>query len=423
MSRELRKLLRVVCLTMAVLASTVDNDVSAQSLFLMSGDSTYRNHKSILTIGAGADYRSNALDINFMTKMVRGGIIGRDVRKNVNSGLKDWNRIGASAGMSIDYLSLSDTIFGKTDLGMKILVQNRYDTHSSFSENFYKLIFEGNTQFRGQTVELGEVNGEYLSYQKFGFGLFHKKTLSQLTVSFVNGQDFYKASTTQADLFTSEIGDSLHLIYEGSVQLSDTAHIGFGSGNGIGFALDARINIPLSENKGFISIGLNDFGLINWSRESMTLEADSSFSYTGIAIEDIFGDSLSQVSVPVFEDSLAYTSSKGEILTWLPASIDISLLRQWHDDDFIEAGMEIKPNTAHIPKLYLKYHYLMDAGSAITAQLAYGGYGKLRLGAGVQKYWQGWYFNLWTEDVPGLILNDLRGRGGWVSITKLFGTQ
>ncbi|MFT4678984.1 MAG: hypothetical protein ACI84C_001290 [Flavobacteriales bacterium] len=414
------KLLTYRTLTLFLLFTFV-NDVTAQtpSIFLLQGDSTFAKHGSFIELHGSGYYRSNALNNEYVNRMVIGGYIGPDTKANISDNLSGMNRLGSEASFGMSYWNMGDSLFNKPHLGIKLLVDVKYDASMSFTDDLYKVVFEGNEQFRGQEINFEGTAAEYYAYQKLGFGIFDKRTLSGISLSYVNGQDYLQSYVNNGSLFTSQRGDSLHVTYDGTYSQS-LSNNGFGTGKGVGAAVDLNVNFPLIDDKGFISLYVNDIGFVHWNAVT-TYRADSSLSYTGVEFSNLFGDELSQLEMPSLIDSLAYDSTVAADIKVLPLSLGVSMLHEIGESGFIEVGLRIKPTRSHTPEIYAKYHYFMNSTTQFSASARYGGYGNLRFGFDLQKMCGNWYVSVGSDDVPGLILNSSRGRGAYAQIGRFFG--
>jgi hypothetical protein len=384
-------------------------------------DSTFHTQSSFLRFNANAGYRSNALDNAFMQKMVLGGTVGRDTKSNIGGRLKPINRTGGRGMIDFSYYNFSDSLLGNPNFGFLASAGSYVDIYAAFPGDFYRTLFEGNSQFAGQTVDYSDLQSAYVAYQKVGVGIFDKNNFSELRLSYVIGQDFFRASTTEASLYTSILGDSLLLRYNGDFSRSDTSFSGFGVGNGAGFALDLKFNFPLQNDEGLIRFSLNDIGGIFWNEKSLDYRADSELLYQGILIDDLFDEEFSNIGVPNLEDTLVYEIAQKAKFTWLPSSFGMNLLKRTPTNDYWELGIRVKPDRANLPLIHGAYHYCMDKNTIVAVTGAWGGYGNLRVGASFEKVWNNWYFNLASTDLPGLILENLRGKDVYFTLGKFFG--
>jgi hypothetical protein len=230
-------------------------------------------------------------------------------------------------------------------------------------------------------------------------------------------------SEASGKLFTSAIGDSLSFEYNGFLEQSNPDNVGPGSSNGSGFSLDARLNFPFGDDAGFVRIELRDVGGIWWDDQSRRFDSAETIAYTGIEISDVLEQSLSGIDIPNFQDSLTTTETLGPIFTRLSGSYAASIMSKQESGNYLELGVTVKLDNTALPMVHGSYHHMLNKGTSVFARASVGGYGRLRLGAGFEKYWKGWYISAQTGDLPGLVLNDLRGRGAWFSFGRFFKTK
>ena len=412
-----RKLIYTLVFVAGVLQS------SGQDLRLLNRPDLFSDSKAYFEIQGGLDVRSNAFTNHFMDRMIFGGFIDENLKRDVSDRLIDQNRLGIGANGKISYLSLKDSLFSRENLGIALHLEQRFDGFASFTDDLFTLSFYGNSDFLGQEADLSRSYASWFTYQKYGFGIFDKRHFSSISLSMVNGQNFIQAEVPEASLYTSQDADSLLLSYQGEMALSDTANSGFWNTNGIGLALDLQANIPLKEDGGFIHIELNNIGFISWYNTTHHFEADSNFLYTGVDLVDILDDDYVSSGVPALKDTLDYTESQSGKRTVLPGSAEVYLMKRLKEKHLMQAGIRVMPNRAHIPMVYLGYNYEINSSTLISTRFTVGGYGNWRVGLGYERYWKDWYVRLWTEDLPGLLLRDLQGKNAGVSIGTFIGKK
>ena len=391
-------------------------------LFNTISDTSFQNASGAFINDVGASFRSNTLDNSIMRKLVLGGMISPEQEANGRSTLAEQNRAGGQGLLNFHYLNF-DSEFGKNgQFGWMLNLSTDYHLKLDFPGTLYELIFDGNSNYLGQEMRIEGIGASFMAYQKLGTGVFHKKNLSFVSLSYVNGQDFVRAGG-DGTLYTSAIGDSLSFDYSGFIEQSDPDNAGAGRPNGSGVSLDARLNIPFGDDAGFVRIELKDVGGIWWNDKSIAYESKEVVSYTGIEINDFLDQGLADVGIPNFQDSISTTETKGSIFTGLSGSYMASILSKQESGNYLELGITMKMDNTALPMVHGSYHYMLDKSTSVFARATVGGYGRLRLGAGFEKYWKGWYISAQTGDLPGLILDDLRGRGAWFSFGRFFKTK
>lgn len=367
-----------------------------------------------------ANFRSNALDNIFMQKLVLGGKIGQENKDHIGTTLRDMNRAGGYVGGDLLYRNFTDTLFGSTDIGLFAKMSSGYDAMVAFPEDFFHIMFNGNSAYRGKTADLSGLSARFISYHKLGAGIFHKETMSYAGISFVAGSGYSEGELFDGELYTSELGDSLALNYSGEFQVTYNGALDPLTASWPGLALDFGFNIPFHDDLGLVSVEVTNLGFVNWRRGIRTYEADSSVYWTGVDIQDLLDSSIDNLDIPLLDDSLNYTLSAEERITWLPMAIDLRWLRKIDSRGYAELAVFVKPNGIHLPRFQGAYHYLVDDQTIVSAKATVGGYGRFRLGASFEKIYRDWYISAGTEDLPGLLLYDLRGKGAWFSFGKIF---
>ncbi|MCB0761349.1 MAG: hypothetical protein KDC12_07490 [Flavobacteriales bacterium] len=411
----MRKLMKHIA-TLAVLLTSVSS--FGQSIFWASTDSTYQRFTNFILLDAHAEYRSNTLTNEYVDRMVFGGYYGPEAKAQVEKKLVDMNRVGGQLNGNLSYWNMSDSLFSRPNLGMKIFVESNYLTGATFSNELYRLIFNGNKSFAGQTMNFDGTSGEFYAYQKLGLGVFDKQTLSGVSISYVNGQDYLQSYVNKGALYTSELGDSLHLDYNGIVSESFSNGTWW-AGDGSGAAMDVQVNFPLTEGKGVIHMEVRDLGFVYWNQMN-TYTADSSASFTGIDLNDLLDDQ-SSFDTSELLDTLVYDTVTSAELKMLPLTLGVQMFHQTGKRGMLELGLRIRPTRAFVPEFTARYHYKMLPLTWISASATFGGYGGFRVGAAIQKVWNGWYLSAGSDDLPGLIMRKSRGRGAYLSVGLLFG--
>lgn len=397
--------------------------VSAQSpryRLLLGSDSLYTNRSAFVELAGSGDMRSNAINVHMMDKFLFGGKIEDGPIDNAVGELQSSNRAGFSTRLGVSYYNFADTLLGSPHWGLYLNAEDVSMGIAGFSEDLFRVVFRGNTGFRGERAIFDQGRAEYLRYQHMGIGFFHKKTFSGVTVGFINGQDYFLSELDRASLFTSADGDSLALDYQTNIWQSDTSSRVFLSGSGAGAALAMQWNLPFAGGGGYLMMDVRDLGFIRFSDQTVHYRADSMFTYTGVDISDVF-DSDDVLSAPTFQDSLSYTSEKLSRIVWLPARIRLAMIRELGFRDFYEIAVTAITREEFVPEIMLAYYFLPSDRWVLGASARYGGFGGFR--AGLQAEYvnrSGFYFRCGLEDLAGMFYSEAKGRGLQLAISKFF---
>ena len=389
----------------------------AQHSWLMTQDSLINSSNVILDVHGNAGYRSNSLDREMMDILLFGGYISNELSGRQFDRMDERLTLGGNYHGGFRVILPNDSAFGLADWGWQASVDLKGHAEIGANKDLFHLIFDGNApDYVGETANFNDTWIDYMEYQKVGFGMWHRSTQSGFILSVVNGQQFERLNVFEGELYTAENVDSLSLLYHGVWVRSDTAISGFGVGNGIGFALDGRINVPLKGDKGIVSVAINDFGVVGWNESTLRYEADSLFTYEGVPLDDIIDDDGN--GLPNFEDSLHYESEKGRMNRWLPGTIDAQLMHVVGERDFFRAAMRFRPVNVYNPLLQLGYYYNLPSNTLLGAVASVGGYGGIRVGFEAEQWFADRFFlALGIQDVYGPIANEGLGMHGNIRLT------
>ncbi len=390
-------------------------------MYLLSADSAYKQSNGFMQISGDGLMGSNALDNSFFKKSIFGGHLENGHLDKLQSVMKDQNRAGFIASVSLEIYNMRDTIFNRPQWGIRAGFSTNYHGAMSFSKDLYSVIYRGNAAFMNDTAMLGPLNYQFQAWQKMGFGIFNKHNLSSLTLSLVEGQKLQSLIVSEAGLYTSMNGDSLALSYRGDLLRSDRARSGLANGSGIGAALDLDYNLPLEEHNGVISISLRDFGFVAWNRMSEKITYDSITSWTGVNVHDVFQMTSDSLDLPGLKDSLNYSTQFKRVLMPLPASVHLRYSRFFSAKNFYEAGISIWPNKAAVPLVYAGLSHFISEHFLLSEKVSFGGYGRFGIGAEVQWMPRGaWLFRVGTRHIGGFTMGSARSVDAYFSLAKIF---
>lgn len=409
--------------TILALLSILVLTADAQTLLLMGRDSSYAESNMMIEVSAGLDYRSNGLTNAFTDKFIFGGQIEDDLKDHVQGEVDGKYRFGGDISGGVRFFDFSDSLFGSSRCGLFVEVSTNYHARAFFADDFYDVAMYGNRSYAGDTASFDELSAHYLSWQQAGVGLFDKKTLSFVSLSIVNGQALSAFFASNAGLYTSLEGDFMTLELVGERQESDTATVGFGSSNGVGSALNARWNLPLKKDKGFVSVNLKNVGFINWNEQTLNYEADTTLQYSGVSIEEVFSDE-NEVKFPIAQDSVYQEVEKRRKTTFLPATISVAMNHKLGESGFYTVGTALVASQYNYPLVHAGYSHYISERMLLGFNGAYGGFGNFRMGAQFQ-WWtkSNWYLQLQVADLAGMFIPDAKGRGANLTISKFFKSQ
>lgn len=410
-------------LLIVLLGLALNASLSAQSpryRLLLGSDSLYRDRSAFIELSGSGEMRSNAINTHMMDRFLLGGKIEDRYIDEAVSELQNVNRAGFSTRLGVSFYNFADTLLGSPHWGLYLNAEDVSTGISGFSDDLFRVVFRGNSAFRGTNATFDQGRTEYLRYQHMGIGFFHKRTFSGVTLGFINGQDYFLSEIGKSSLYTSAQGDSLALAYQADIWQSDTSSRVFLSGSGAGAALAMQWNLPFAGGGGYLMMDVRDLGFIHFSEQTLHYQADSVFSYTGVDISEIF-NSDDVLDVPNFGDSLSYNPEKAARIVWLPARIRLAMVRELGFRDFYEIAVTAVTREEFVPEIMLAYYFLPSERWVLGASARYGGFGGFR--AGLQAEYvnrKGFYLRCGVEDIAGLFYAQAKGRGLQLAISKFF---
>lgn len=390
-----------------------------------------KHYASTLCGSASYALGSNAITNEFFGKFYKGGFIDAALKDRVNEKLINSNRLGADLKTGVDYLYLPDTLFGKPRLGIFAGISDRAHFDMRFSKDLFQTGFYGNKAFAGETAHLGDFQLQLLRYQQAQIGLLWAgldtaKAKLGIGISFLKGEQLLDLDAPTADLYTSDDGTFIDLTTSATMLRSDSASKGLGAMNGMGGSIDLFLEAPyrLKKRKGVITIRITDMGTIFWNSRSLRYSADSTYHYTGFAVDNIFKLQDSTFNeVASAEDVIGknVTQQRKGFSTTVPAMIDLSTNTSYGKLRVIK-GFRQRFNSNHKGQFYLKAHYFFTPGFMAGALVSYGGYGNfsygLELAADLGK---GFILYAGSNNLEGFIVPvHTTAQGAFLSLKKHF---
>jgi hypothetical protein len=406
-----------------LVALTLADRVCAQvpsSLLLMS-DTTWRSKNMMAFVGGDAGIASNAVDVFFLEKSILGGHIHREYVDALLEDMPNRSRAGYSANAQLELLNFRDTLLGRPNLGFKAAFSTNYHGYASFQPTAFETVFTGNSGARAQTQELGPLNAQSQSWQKVGFGLFNKNTLSGLTLSLVEGQSYRNLQAESALLYTSAMADTLRLDVVGSYNRSDTTRKGWANGSGVGACIDFDYNVLLDNGKRIVSFSARNLGFVVWNQASEAYTINSSTDWLGLDVSNWLNGNTDSLSMPEWSDSLKVSRNQSSMLKPLPATFHMRYLHKWKENRYWETGFVYTPNQAAVPMVYLGLTHHLGRNLWLSERVHYGGYGAFSVGAEVQ--WmsaKSWFIRAGTSQLDGWLLSVAGGRNAYLNLGKNF---
>lgn len=221
---------------------------------------------------------------------------------------------------------------------------HRGQTSIAASEDLVKLILNGNKATAGIEQDLSDFAYEDWLYTglQFQFGFLIDTLPVSIGTSLILGHYYQSANSGNTTLFTAENGTEIN--FAGSYDYNSVSRPAYFGIAGVGLAIDIETEERWGKHQ--LNFKAQDLGFISFS-DGARLEVDSSFSFTGINVSNIF-----TLQESVFQASLDSTTG----VLGDPASGDFTRLMPFM------VQLEYEYHLAHgsLKSLYLqgRYRYL-----------------------------------------------------------------
>ncbi len=339
--------------------------------------------RNVLFLTSDFHFGSNALTYELAKTYFVNGFITDKMKDQVSKHLDDLNRIGGEFSTEIYYRHTPDSMFKRKNWSWFTGVKNIDHVHSKFPRDLFEVYFRGNKNYEGKTADFSGFNYLLLKYQQVQFGL-SKLILKDsaifeagAAVGFNMGQQLFRFESGKIDLYTENFGTYFDVNASVDIHASDSLHKNFGAFNGFGISTDLFFNATIRE-KHQLFFKISNLGFIRWNDHSAEINADTSFRFEGIAVNELFNftdtiktsfnaDSIAEQSFLTHRKYHGYT-------LFLPAKIEISYKRPLgHHHLRAGIGANYILTADYLPQVHLDLECPWNK-NMITFILSYGGY-------------------------------------------------
>lgn len=408
------------CLPLLITAVNVQGQEATRA----ATDSLWNGKDHRLIIETEGAYDSNVLYNDLVLGIYRGGTISRDVRQHSLDAIDGNGRGGSELGGRISY-AWGSGLFGHADWQPRTSVSYRFTEGMRFTKDDYQLTFFGNSDLVDQTAHIGPSRHEQVQYSTIGFGIQDRRSGTWLELALVNGQSLNAVDIRTADLYTATDGRYLDLRLDGDYWASDTAEYSFGRNNGIGAAINFQWNktVCILGAPAIFGIGVRDLGVVAWSSNSVLVSSDTTIHFEGLVVDDILDLGDLSFDRATLQDSLGLGFENGTFLRALPARFAANL-RFGHPlgpEDLgqlytYELTVEQHYLPGYVPYARLDRNFGLSSALCAGVGVSYGGFGGLRVAAGLDAQVGPLRIDLRTMNAIGLVSDQAMGRSVMLGI-------
>lgn len=328
-----------------------------------------------------ASLLSTALPIEISSKFIYGGFITDEMKTNGLAKHKANNFVGIEGAASIQYLSKTGKFFGFNNGFWGAAIGTKALSFNNYSNDLFNLVFFGNEPTAGTELNFDNNNFQTQWYHELNFtagAIFDNIGSGKLHVSLnpglLAGVKYQRINLEQASLLTAASGESIAASMKGNYAESDTSHTG-PSPQSIGGKLD--LNLLYETEKIKIGFSVTDFGWIGWNT-TVNYDLDSSFTFNGFAVDDVFNIQDTLLNAASLQDSLL-SNNPQQLTKRLPAAFQLYYEQIFADQIIWKNWVQYRTVPNYLPFVMTQINYqLADFTGGISA--AYGGYGGFQTG-------------------------------------------
>ena len=335
---------------------------------------------------------SNHLPISFFSKFVNGG----EITEKEKGSLENINSINTS-GFEFDN-SYGIKFSHKEKIGWYVKYQHLSTGGAKYPQGLYNLIFNGN-QSISQSIDLTQTAFHFRKHQIIHFGFLKKKLSIGLALGNILNE--YQGSLADGDYISFqnpyiwEVSSNPNIIL-----LNNKTNSLFKNGNSIGLDFKYKGDI-LKNNSSYLgyTIEIQNLGIMYFHDEFCQLNNDTSFTYSGLSIEEIinFENTLDNLN-----NSISPNYNLENMVQISPFILNGELNLKLEKTNF-SAGLFHRFNSNYIPKTFVGIDKQINKKINLGTNISYGGYNEFQIIGKLKIDFKKSQFQLNLLNIPALI--------------------
>ena len=380
-----------------------------------------------ISINGEYELGSNGIYNSLLNKFIYGGYIDKKTKDASNDHMKNLNVMGANMNYDV-----SAFVGRNPKYSYLIGFKDQRIFNSSFTKDFYQLIFYGNKPYLNETKNLSGSSINSLRFQELKLGfIWHKIDTTAkvgVSVSILKGQQlFYIKAKEGSSLYTNANGTELVFNSDFVMALSDTNNKSNPFAyTGIGASADIFFETPYKSKIGkgsVLTVNANNIGFLHWFDNSVQYSSDSTFKFDGYHINNLL-DLKDSTLATINRDSIIRTTTNAHKESFninIPTNLLIINRIRFTDKFVLGTGFRYLFNSNFKPYFFTDAEYQITPKITGSLHIAYGGYSRLNFGLAFSYSSPSWFFKIGSNSLQGYISpSNTYGQGAFVSIAKKF---
>lgn len=354
-------------------------------------------------------YGSSVMDINTMRLFYRGGYFDNELKAQSVNRLGGKNLFGGEYSFRVGY---ENPYVRWLDSACFYL---NYEINGAggiaFTEDLFRLVFEGNQGYEGDSAFLSGIEMSSFAFKKLGLGYIrsNKNGMHKVGLSLMSF-DSYSYGVLDRGIYTADVdSDTLQLILSGNWMTDTRADQGSPIGYGIGVDYEAKL-FPLqsdSTSAPMLICGVKNLGLFFSTNQMNTMSLDTIYTYSSVEVNDfsdfandLFPQSIETDSIlPEMEQNRKFRALPFELYFYSPSDPNGRKFQLIY-------GMRYRYGVTMIPQMYLGGDWRPNESTIISSYLSFGGYSFFKTGLAIRKEIGKVRVGVVLNNVPGFLTDE-----------------
>ena len=324
---------------------------SFNPLLLQAANTIGQNGLVVLNVNAG--YVSNTVDVKLLQSIYNNEYIERSELQRVYD-RADNNFVNAGFSANAGVVWGSDTLRHRHGL----FLEWRDNYVFNLSKGLTGLVYFGNAPFENETVA---VDGNLKSYDFRKLQYVHTYRLTPFlhltgSVGLLQAMHVYEADIA-GTVFTATDGEFLDLDYDFKLNTFTTKRFFDFNATGALYGVSAFFHQPGSGH--FVTMGLQEAGFIQLPKSSRRYKADTSVTFSGFDIDNVFGlndSSFVNLDSDSIKRFIGLSDTKGTFSSGIPARLFLNYEYQ------MTHGLSLGLEMAYAPSVFVLPYTALHAG-------------------------------------------------------------